>query len=211
MSAAARLPGLPSARAAGWLDQARFDAAVDLMSAVFDAPWYAGGPGRRRTLVQLVTTADTLTGADEDLSVLVGHGPVTAETARRIAADADLYQDVLVHPGMGFLLDAGTIRHDPPERLREFLLARRPQCSLPDCDQPAATGDLDHGIDHRPDGTGGPTAAWAMSALCRFHHRARTLRLWRPSQQRSDGSLLWTDHTGRAWYQPAHDLRPDPG
>ena len=32
---------------------------------------------------------------------------------------------------MGFLLDAGTIRHDPPERLREFLLARRPQCSLP--------------------------------------------------------------------------------
>lgn len=198
------------ARARGWLDRARFDAAVGLLSSVFDAPWYLTGPGRRRTLVQLVTTVDTLTGADEDLSELVGHGPVTAATARRIAADADLFQHLQVHPDSGFLLDAGTVRHDPPARLREFLLARRPVCSIPGCTRPATAGDLDHGIEHRPDGHGGPTAAWSIGPLCRYHHRARTLHLWRPSNQRLDGSLTWTDHTGRTYHQPAHDLRPDP-
>jgi hypothetical protein len=197
-------------RARGWLDRARFDAAVDLLTAVFDAPWYLPGPGRARTLVQLVTTADTLTGVDEHLSELVGHGPVTATTARRIAADADLFQDLQVHPGSGFLLDAGTLRHDPPERLREFLLARRPVCSIPGCGQPATGGDLDHGLEHHRDGSGGPTAAWSMGPLCRYHHRARTLGLWRPSGFRLDGSLTWTDHTGRQYHQPAHDLRPDP-
>ena len=74
----------------------------------------------------------------------------------------------------------------------------------------SARADLDHGIGHRPDGTGGPTAAWSMGPLCRFHHRARTLQLWRPTAHRIDGSITWTDPTGRTWHQSAHDLRPDP-
>jgi hypothetical protein len=190
------------------LEQARFDAAIDLLTSAFEAPWYPQGKGRRRTMVQLVTTVATLTGGDEDVSELVGYGPVTAMTARRIAADADLFQDLQVHPTMGFLMDAGTLRHDPPPALRDFLTARRLTCAMTGCQQRAIDTDLDHGIEHRPDGTGGPTAAWNLEPMCRFHHRARTLGLWKLAEKHIDGSMTWIDPAGRSYRQPAQDLRP---
>ena len=190
------------------LDQARFDAAIDLLTSAFEAPWYPQGKGRRRTMVQLITTVATLTGEDDDLSELVGYGPVTAMTARRIASDAELFQDLQVHPEMGFLMDAGTLRHDPPPALRDFLTARRLTCAMTGCQQRAIDTDLDHGIEHHPDGTGGPTAAWNLEPMCRFHHRARTLGLWKLAGKHIDGSMTWIDPTGRSYRQPAHDLRP---
>jgi hypothetical protein len=190
------------------LDQARFDAAIDLLTSAFEAPWYPQGKSRRRTMVQLITTVATLTGADEDLSELVGYGPVTAMTARRIAADADLFQDLQVHPTMGFLMDAGTLRHDPPPTLHDFLTARRLTCAMTGCQQRAIDTDLDHGIEHHPDGTGGPTAAWNLEPMCRFHHRARTLGLWKLAEKHIDGAMTWIDPAGRSYRQPAQDLRP---
>lgn len=107
-------------------------------------------------------------------------------------------------------MDAGTIRHDPPAELREFLLARRPICAMTGCTRSVMqAADLDHTLEHHPDGTGGPTAAWAMHGLCRFHHRARTTGIWRLTEQTLDGSLIWIDPAGRRYVEPPHDLRPD--
>lgn len=192
------------------MDRARFDAAVDLLCSGYDAPWFPTNQGKRRTLVQLVTTVATLTGQDDNLAELVGHGPVTAETARRIAADAGMFQGLQVHPEMGFLMDAGKLCHDPPPELREFLLARRPVCAMPGCTRSVMqAADLDHTLEHRADGSGGPTAAWAIHGLCRFHHRCRTVGIWRLVEQRIDGSMVWIDPAGRRYVEPPHDLRPD--
>ncbi len=206
----ADVPPLVERDGSARFDRARFDAAIDLLTSGYDAPWFPTSQGRRRTLVQLVTSVATLTGADDNLSELVGHGAVTAESARRIAADAGMFQELAVHPTMGFLMDAGKLRHDPPPELREFLLARRPVCAMPGCTRSVMqAADLDHTIEHNPDGTGGPTAAWAMHGMCRFHHRARTAGIWRLMDQKVDGSLVWIDPAGRRYVEPPHDLRPD--
>ena len=61
---------------------------------------------------------------------------------------------------------------------------------------PADHGDLDHCVEWKPDGGGGPTAQTNLAALHRGHHNLKTSRFW-DSDQSIDGTLRWTMATGR--------------
>jgi hypothetical protein len=51
--------------------------------------------------------------------------------------------------------------------------------------------------EHHPDCAGGPTAAWNLEPMCRFHHRASTLGLCKLAEKHIDGSMTWVEPAGR--------------
>jgi hypothetical protein len=95
-------------------DQQRADLLVDaiLTGIPHDAlPELQG----RRPSIQVVVSADTLLSLDDEPGHLTGHGAITADTARRLAAEKDA-----------------------------TWLARDSVCSFPSCNQPGYLCDLDH-------------------------------------------------------------------
>jgi hypothetical protein len=70
-------------------------------------------PGK--PLVQVLMPFTTLLGADDQPCELVGHGPITADQAREIAADAVLKR-LVYDPLSGALLDHGRTTYRPPPR-----------------------------------------------------------------------------------------------
>jgi hypothetical protein len=107
--------------------------------------------------------ADPATDASTSIE---GAGRVSAETARRVACDADLA--VLVEDALGRPLGVGRQSAKIPRRLRRALKRRdRGRCQFPNC---LLTAFLDgHHIKHWADG--GPTELANLVLLCRFHHR----------------------------------------
>ncbi len=93
-------------------------------------------------------------------------GPVTPESARRIACDAQLIPVLLGTAGQP--LDVGRASHTIPVGIRRALVARDRGCAFPGCDRPAAWCDGHH-IEHWADG--GPTAITNLVLLCGHHHR----------------------------------------
>jgi hypothetical protein len=80
----------------------------------------------RRPAINVVVSADTLLGLDDQPGHLTGYGPITAETARRLAADqSGTWRQLLTDPDSGALLDISKDRYRPPQRLRDYLAARR--------------------------------------------------------------------------------------
>ena len=103
------------------VDQQRADLLVDavLSGLPHDAlPELQG----RRPSIQVLVSADTLLGLDEAPAELAGYGPITAETARRLAADASgTWRRLLTDPNTGQLLDVGARSYRPAQRLRVSL------------------------------------------------------------------------------------------
>jgi len=62
--------------------------------------------------------------------LLAGYGPLAADVAMRLLADAG-WQRIIYQPQTGALLEAGTTVHDPPAALREHVLARDGGCTAP--------------------------------------------------------------------------------
>ena len=98
------------------VDQKRADLFVDgLLSGLpQDAlPMVQG----RRPAIQVTVSADTLLGLDDEPAHLTGYGPITAETARRLAADSSgTWRRLLIDPDTGALLDISEHRYRPPQR-----------------------------------------------------------------------------------------------
>jgi hypothetical protein len=99
---------------------------------------------------------------------------IGASTSQRIAA------------GFG----AGAYR--PTGRMAKRVKARDRRCRFPGCTVAAVFCDLDH---VRPWPTG-PTADTNLICLCRRHHRVKQRPGWRVTLA-ADGTLTWTDPTGR--------------
>ncbi|HST49860.1 DUF222 domain-containing protein [Jatrophihabitans sp.] len=118
------------------MDQKRADLLVDavLSGLPHDAlPELQG----RRPSIQIVVSADTLLGLDDESADLAGYGPITAETARRYAADqSGTWRRLLTDPDTGALLDIGRDTYRPAQRLRDFVQARDGVCCFPTCGQP---------------------------------------------------------------------------
>ena len=100
--------------------------------------------------------------------------PAGASTLNRIAA------------GFG----AGAYR--PSARMAKRVKARDRRCRFPGCTVAAVFCDLDH---VRP-WPSGPTADTNLICLCRRHHRVKQRPGWRVTLA-ADGTLTWTDPTGR--------------
>ena len=116
----------------------------------------------RRPQVQVTVGLRTLLGLDDLPGDLAGYGPVTAETARRIAADAT-WRRLLTDPRTGRFDELSVASYEAPQDLADHVVARDRTCRWPGCRAPAARCDLDHRVPHPR----GPTSAGEPEALCR--------------------------------------------
>jgi hypothetical protein len=148
--------------------------------------------------VQVSVALSTLLGLDEQPGELVGHGPIPAALARRLAADPSGTWRRLVTDPLGRLVDYGRTRYRPPAGLREHVLARDFTCRFPTCTRPARRSDIDH-IHRWVDG--GVTAEPNLLVLCERHHKAKDDGRWK-AQLNADRSVTWTSPTGRTYTVP---------
>ncbi|HZD16727.1 MAG TPA: DUF222 domain-containing protein [Actinomycetota bacterium] len=124
-------------------------------------------------------------------SELQDRGPVTPETARRLACDAKVSR--VITQGSSRPLDVGRSTKVVPPALRRALTVRDRGCRFPGCGRPPSWCDAHH-VWHWADG--GATALDNLVLLCRPHHRAihRGFRVemvdGAPSFTRPDGTRL---------------------
>ncbi len=214
----------PGRAGMGWLTH--YLSAVDglaIMSRASDAASRLKAPSEPRTLTQLrsdvlrdamldgsagtstsirpdvyvTVPVFTLMGFTEQPASLEGYGPIAAETARRLAANAPGFTRILTHPETGAPLSMSRERYSAPTSLRRHLRHRGPTCGFYGCNRPAADCDLDHTIawEH-----GGDTNAENLNYLCRGHHVVKHNTAWAVQQARDGtGVLTWTSPGGRTY------------
>ncbi|WP_197381652.1 DUF222 domain-containing protein [Mycolicibacterium mengxianglii] len=158
----------------------------------------AGGPAR--VVINVIASADTLTGRSEDPGYLDGYGVIDASQVRDLAEGG-----ALLRPTAAPTLDAAELlRHQPSAAVARWIRCRDLTCSFPGCNRPAWRADLDHSVvfDHRHPVRGGWTMPANLDAKCRQHHRLKTFHSgpdgWR-DQRLPDGTVVWTSPTGRTY------------
>jgi len=150
----------------------------------------------RRPAIQVVVSADTLLGLDDQPAHLTGYGAITAETARRLAADrSGTWRRLLTDPDTGQLLDIGARHYRPPHRIRDFVNDRDDTCALPTCNQPGYRCEYDH---IRPFSRGGRTSRSNGALTCRRHNNSKNGTGW-TYLLNEDGSFSWTTGTGHRY------------
>ncbi len=186
--------------ASGSLDQRRFDACTHVANAILDHPELPstrfGSPG----LVLLTTPGQP--------AELLGAGPVTDNVAARLIDDPHCR----VVPATPAPKPPCQHEHDPgysvPATTARHVILRDRTCRFPGCRQPAHRCDMDHTTPYPV----GPTCACNLGALCRHHHRLKTLGGWK-LEQPTPGHFTWTAPTGHH-YRVApddEDAWPDTG
>lgn len=146
------------------LHHRRLDALVDLAreSLGRDAGELAGA-----TVTMLVTVSlDALESGVGSAGVAGVDARISAATARRLAADAELIPVVLGGPSE--VLDLGRAQRLFSRAQRRALAVRDGGCVWPGCEAPPGWCEVAH---VRPWSRGGPTDLDNGALLCRFHHR----------------------------------------
>jgi hypothetical protein len=150
--------------------------------------------------VDVTVAYSTLLGADDQPAHLEGYGPITAETARRLAGHGT-WRRILTDPATGAVLDLGRQRYSPPAELADHIIVRDQSCRFPTCTRPAEGCDLDHSIPWR---RGGQTSAGNLGPLHRGHHNDHTHHRWQLDQPQP-GRFTWTAPTEHT-YQVDPDI-----
>jgi len=141
--------------------QARADALAEICQRFLQGD----GKGRKRPTGVLVTIPwDTLQAGKGIVDTPAG--PISGNTARRLACDATISR-VLLDPE-SVPVEMGRATRVIPPALRQALELRDPHCTHPGCDMPARYCDAHH-IIHWADG--GKTEISNLRLLCRAHHR----------------------------------------
>ncbi|MFD0924529.1 13E12 repeat family protein [Williamsia deligens] len=129
--------------------------------------------------VDVIVSADVLVGSADAAAEVAGYGPVPADTARGIIADA-LDADALVTlrrlfatPDSGALVAMESRARIFPNGLRRFITRRDISCRIPYCDAPIA--EIDHAHPHH---TGGQTDSRNGMGECRTHNRQKEAAGW---------------------------------
>ncbi|HWA67105.1 MAG TPA: DUF222 domain-containing protein [Mycobacteriales bacterium] len=181
---------------------------VRRFAALFAAVTAAAGRSAKNALrAQVLVTVGlpTLLGDNDDPAELSGYGPITAETARRIAADATLRR-LVTDPLTGTVIDLGR-KYRPSKLLRDLVEATQPRCVMVGCSRPAYQCELDHRLEH---GRGGDTNPDNLQPLCKLHHQLKTKKRWKVGVN-ADGSLTWTSFLGFTYTTREQDpLTGDP-
>jgi hypothetical protein len=126
-----------------------------------------------------------------ECAVVSGFGPVDDDTARTLAAAADVWRRVFTDPGTGVPVTVDRYRPSVAQRL--LIEARDQHCRFPGCRRPAQNCDLDHTV---AAADGGPTDVRNLACLCRRHHTVKHHTDWELEQQ-PGGVLNWTSPTRR--------------
>ena len=179
-------------------DMKRADALAEIASRFLASTIEEVTPHRRPLTVNVTIDLPTLLGLAENPGELAGYGPIPASVAREIASDAK-WKRFITEPITGNLLDFGRESYEPPQALKDFLIARDRTCRFPGCRRSALLSDLDHA---RSWESGGATSLENLGALCRRHHRMKTHGGW-SIESYSDGSCLWKSPAGKEFFSPA--------
>ena len=129
--------------------------------------------------VNLVMPAGTLMGSTDEPAEVVGHGPISAETARALlAASADSaalvwFRRVLTSLDGTRLVGLESRRRLFPEGIKRFLALRDKTCRTPWCDAPIRHADHVVGA-----GRDGPTIAANGQGLCVACNQAKEAPGW---------------------------------
>jgi len=187
------------------MDQKRADLLVDAVLSGLPADGLPALQGRRPA-IQVVVSADTLLGLDDQPAQLTGYGPITAQTARRLAADeSGTWRRLLTDPDTGALLDISEHRYRPVQRLRDFVNARDDVCAFPTCNQPGYRCEYEH---IEPFARGGRTGRRNGALACRRHNLCKRDKDGWNYRRNRDGSFAWTSDTGHRYTGAAGILRP---
>ncbi|WP_258059916.1 HNH endonuclease signature motif containing protein [Arthrobacter sp. ZGTC212] len=154
---------------------------------------------RARTEILVLITAETLVGADEQPAELHGYGPISPETARRLARQAAHWTPVERHPDTEEILRVGR-RRKVPAGLQRWLRARDGTCRFPGCRTNAVIAEIDH---TKPWSHGGSTDHDNLEHLCKRHHMFKSRGFWK-AHQRSPGIIEWTSPGGRTYRTDPH-------
>jgi hypothetical protein len=100
------------------------------------------------------------------------------------------HRRVTIRPVLDPRRDDGVETHDPPPWMRELVILRDRHCVFPGCQVDARSCDLDHITPYDEHGPPGQTRPDNLACLCRRHHRAKTLGLWRYART-PDRNYLW--------------------
>lgn len=153
------------------LDQMRADALVDRL---LGRAWTRDNdvPTHRKTVIGVVVPVESLAGlTNEPGESPDGAFALPAELVRELAAEpGTIFYRILKTP-LGKILDITEIGYRPSSKLRRAVEVRDGVCQFSTCSRPAVDCDLDH----RLPWPHGPTAASNLVALCRRHHRIKTL------------------------------------
>ena len=156
------------------------------------------GP-RARAEILVIINAETLFGADDRPAELLGYGPISPETARRMARKAARWTPAERDPGSEEVLRIGRSRR-PSAGLKRFLRARDGTCRFPGCRANAVISEIDH---TKPWAQGGTTDHDNLEHLCRRHHLFKTQGFWK-AHQPSPGIIEWTSPGGRRYRTEPH-------
>ncbi len=144
------------------------------------------------TTCATATTGQSGTGTRTGTGTLLFTGPVTADTVRKIACDADIIPVVL--GGAGQVLDIGRASRVFPPHIRKALTARDRGCAFPGCTIPAPWCEAHH-ITYWS--RGGSTGTDNGVLLCSHHHHVIHKEHWTIQLK-----------TGIPWFIPPPHLDP---
>ncbi|MDQ1614288.1 MAG: hypothetical protein QOJ60_227 [Actinomycetota bacterium] len=181
------------------LAQCRADVLGDIGTDGLAFDRLPSGQGRRPQ-IQVVVSAATLLGVDDAPGELVGIGPITAEVARRIAAEGT-WRRLLTDPRTGRFDELSVDTYEPPQDLRDHVTARDRTCRGLGCRIPAEHCDLDHRVPHPR----GPTSAHNLDPDCRVDHEIKTFTDTTVEPD-GHGGLWITLPSGRRYHRPAEPV-----
>jgi hypothetical protein len=191
--------GSVSAKDVRSTDMKRADALTAIAAASLSASPVT--PHRRPISINVTVDLPTLLGLAENPGQLAGYGAIPASVARELASDGK-WKRFITDPQTGNLLDYGRESYEPPQALKDFLIARDRTCRFPGCRRSAALSDLDHAQSWEE---GGSTSAENLGALCRRHHRLKTHDGWSVTSN-PDGSCTWVSPLGKKFFTPARSI-----
>lgn len=161
----------------------------------------------RPVTVNVTVPLSSLLGDSDEPGELDGYGPITAETARRLAADGT-WRRIVTDPLSGAVLDVGRTRYTPPRELADHVLARDQRCRWPNCDR-SATGvgiQIDHTIAFED---GGTTAHTNLCVFCGKNHMDKHQAGWTVAQP-EPGRFVFTSPTGHVYTTDLEPVGPTP-
>ena len=182
-------------------DMKRADALTALAGFALAASSEEVALHRRPITINVTIDLPTLLGLSENPGQLAGYGAIPASVARALASDGK-WKRFITDPQTGNLLDYGRESYEPPQALKDFLIARDRTCRFPGCRRSAALSDLDHAQSWQD---GGSTSPENLGALCRRHHRLKTHDGWNVTSH-PDGSCTWISPHGKKFFTPARSI-----
>lgn len=185
----------PDERPRAW-GTARVDTLIIAVRAALDSLAEAGElpvvHGRPRVELGVVIDLPTLLGMADHPAELLGYGPIDAEYARLLAADAEYWRRWVLEPVTGHLLDLGRTKYKPSQELRDYILAAYPECTKPECHRHSLFAQVDHAEEWHDDG---PTSAANLHVLCQRDHTDKTTG-WADARINPDGTVTHVTRNG---------------